>query len=582
MIHSHTLRLASISLAGRRCALLIALAAGLAGFASAPSLAQSASPQPGATVIAGTVRDSAGLPVAGATVVLEESGGSKPVETRTDADGAFIFSALSPGTYTLTAQKFGFRAAASQPFTVAAGDRRQIPMVLESLPAAPPVTSASGASPSSASSSSAAPGPMQFADQPDFKVAGISGWSNLGLHASGSNIRTSEALADDTLALKSSQPGDADAAPAAPPPASSPAEPGESENQLRAALAQAPQDFEANHRLAAFYLRSHDYRQAVPLLQAASRIRPADRANAFDLALAYQGQNDSSRARGELQKIFPHADAADLHRLTGDLDERLGDSLAAVHEYQAAVRLQPSEPNSFDGGTELLLHRAAQPAVEVFTQGSNAYPQSARMLAGLGAALYAAGSSQQAALRLCDASDLQPADPAPYVFLGEMEMAAAAPLPCAAQRMERFAREQPGNALANFYYAMALEKQERGSQDLAGARQIETLLEKAVAADPGLGRAFLQLGIRYAARGDSQRAIAAYRKAVAASPDLAEAHYQLALACRRAGDEAQAQREFQAYQQVRKDEQASTERRRRELQQFLVVLQGPAAGSPPR
>ncbi|MGB8655229.1 MAG: tetratricopeptide repeat protein, partial [Candidatus Acidiferrales bacterium] len=260
----------------------------------------------------------------------------------------------------------------------------------------------------------------------------------------------------------------------------------------------------------------------------------------------------------------------------------LGDPIAAVREYQAAVRLQPSEPNYFDWGAELLLHRAAQPALEVFTQGSNAYPQSARMLAGLGAALYAAGSYQQAVLRLCDASDLQPADAAPYVFLGEMEIAAAAPLPCAAPRLARFAREQPGNALANFYYAMALEKQERGSQDLTGARRIETLLEKAVAADPSLGRAFLQLGVLYAARGDSERAIAAYRKAVAASPDLADAHYQLALACRRAGDEAQAQREFQAYQQARKDEQAAAERRRRELQQFLVVLQGPAAASPPR
>ncbi|MGC1911333.1 MAG: carboxypeptidase regulatory-like domain-containing protein [Candidatus Acidiferrales bacterium] len=580
MIHSPTFRLASIPLAGSRCALLIALATGLAGFAPVPPFAQSASPQPGAAMIAGTVRDSAGLLVAGATVVLEESGRSKPVETSTDSAGAFIFSALGPGTYTLTARKSGFRAAASQPLTIVAGDRRQIPMVLESLPAAPSATSASGASPSSASSSSAAPGLMQFADQPDFKVAGISGWSNLGLHASGSNIRTSEALADDTLALKSSQPGDADMA--TQPAPGSPAEPGESENQLRAALAQAPQDFEANRRLASFYLRSHDYRQAVPLLEAASRVRPDDHANAFDLALAYQGEGDPSQARRQLQQVLPHADAADLHRLTGDLDERLGDPIAAVREYQAAVRLQPSEPNYFDWGAELLLHRAAQPAVEVFTQGSNAYPQSARMLAGLGAALYAAGSYQQAALRLCDAADLQPTDAAPYVFLGEMEIAAAAPLPCAAPRLARFAREQPGNALANFYYAMALEKQERGSQDLTGARRIETLLEKAVAADPSLGRAFLQLGVLYAARGDSERAIAAYRKAVAASPDLADAHYQLALACRRAGDEAQAQREFQAYQQARKDEQAAAERRRRELQQFLVVLQGPAAASPPR
>jgi len=44
-----------------------------------------------------------------------------------------------------------------------------------------------------------------------------------------------------------------------------------------------------------------------------------------------------------------------------------------------------------------------------------------RMLAGLGAALYASGSYDEAARRLCDVSDLTPADSGPIFFLGKME-----------------------------------------------------------------------------------------------------------------------------------------------------------------
>src|SRR4029077_7246126 len=113
------------------------------------------------------------------------------------------------------------------------------------------------------------------------------------------------------------------------------------------------------------------------------------------------------------------ARAADSHRLLGDRAEHSGDPLAAVREYEQAVRLDPSEENYFAWGAELLLHRAIKPAAEVFTKGTIAHPKSARMLAGLGAALYAGGSYADAARRVCDASDLQPADPTPYLFLGK-------------------------------------------------------------------------------------------------------------------------------------------------------------------
>ncbi len=120
-------------------------------------------------------------------------------------------------------------------------------------------------------------------------------------------------------------------------------------------------------------------------------------------------------------------DDAEGHHLLGDLDEKLNDPLDAVREYERAARMYPSEQNYFDWGSELLLHKAAQPAVEVFTKGANLHPQSARMLAGLGAAQYAVRSYEDAARSLCKASDLKPSESAPYLFLGQMEKTVNAP-----------------------------------------------------------------------------------------------------------------------------------------------------------
>jgi tetratricopeptide (TPR) repeat protein len=263
---------------------------------------------------------------------------------------------------------------------------------------------------------------------------------------------------------------------------------------------------------------------------------------------------------------------ADAHRLAGDRAERSGDPLAAEREYREAVNLDPSEPNYFAWGAELLLHRAIGAASQVFSKGADAHPKSARMLAGLGAALYASGNYAEAAQHVCAASDLQPGDSTPYLFLGKMEKAAPDPLPCAERKLAQFVHEQPKNALANYYYAVALGKRARGSEDSANLQQTEGLLQKAVAADPKLDEAYVQLGVVYAAQGNFRQAIAAYKKAIAANPQSAEAHYRLAQAYKRAGEDQKAEQEVQLYKQADKAETNAVEQQRREIRQFLIIL----------
>ena len=262
---------------------------------------------------------------------------------------------------------------------------------------------------------------------------------------------------------------------------------------------------------------------------------------------------------------------ADAHRRAGELAEKRGDPLAAVHEYEKAVRLDPSEQNYFKWGSELLLHRAVLQAQDVFQKGTEAYPESARMLTALGTTLFAAAHYDEAALRLCQASDLNLADPEPYIFMGKIEMAAPNPLPCVEQKLARFAESQPQNPLANYFYAMAIWKaHSAGHQSM---QQVESLLTKAITLDAKCADAYLQLGILHYSQRDFEKAIGFYTKAIEANPELADAYYRLAVAYDRTGEQERRGQHFQLHDEIKKRQAAAVERQRKEVKQFVAVSQ---------
>ena len=139
-------------------------------------------------------------------------------------------------------------------------------------------------------------------------------------------------------------------------------------------------------------------------------------------------------------------------------------------------------------------------------------------------------------------------------------------------RLARFARLQPMNAWANYFYAVSLLKQRKGPDDNHNLPQIESLLQTAVRIDPKLAGAYLQLGNLYAEQKNSSAAIGAYRKAAQSSPDLPDAHYRLAQAYRRAGEKVQAEQELELYQQTSKQAAEEVERERHEVRQFVYTL----------
>jgi tetratricopeptide (TPR) repeat protein len=121
---------------------------------------------------------------------------------------------------------------------------------------------------------------------------------------------------------------------------------------------------------------------------------------------------------------------------------------------------------------------------------------------------------------------------------------------------------------------MTIWKRQEQPPDQQSLQQVETLLTKAVAIDPNCVDAYLQLGILYSSKKDYEKAIGFYTKAIKVDPQLGEAHYRLGVAYDRTGQSAKAKSEFLLHDEIEKKQADAIESQRREIKQFLVVLQG--------
>ena len=97
---------------------------------------QPAAAQPAAAGIHGTVTDASGSVVVSAVVTLHTAGSPNQHTTITDGAGAFHFSAVEPGNYTITIEAQGFADWKSGNVTVGAGENAALPpVVLQVAPA---------------------------------------------------------------------------------------------------------------------------------------------------------------------------------------------------------------------------------------------------------------------------------------------------------------------------------------------------------------------------------------------------------------------------------------------------------------
>ena len=497
----------------------------------------------------GTVRDSEGKGVAGGAVHLQAQDPTRTQTVHADSQGNYSFAALDAGMYGLRAEMAGYSDTEVPSLFLGPQEVKNLDLIL--LPA---------------KTGAAQPGTAQtpeFFDEPQFAVAGVTDTTNLGGHGSDTIVRTREALAKETVFLSKTPASTALVAAS------------EKEKLLRERVERAPRDFEANHLLGKVLDENGKARDAIPYLERAGELKASDYENSYELALAYAHAGNYQQARDRAKALAMRHGTAELHHLLGDVQEKLRNPLDAVREYQLAANLDPREPYLFDWGSELLLHHAPEPSLQVFTKGNRLFPNSARMLIGVGAAFFFQGSYDQAVQRICEASDLEPNNPIPYLFLGRIQSAEAPPSEKIAEKLRRFHAKQPENAEANYYFAMSLWKSRAASQDSLNAGQIESLLDHAIRLDPKFAAAYFQLGILHSEQQDFRKAISDYRQAIQFDPQMQEAHYRLAQAYRKVGDAAKAEAELARCDQIAKESAQEMERERHEIRQFVYILRDP-------
>ena len=350
--------------------------------------------------------------------------------------------------------------------------------------------------------------------------------------------------------------------------------------QFRKALALEPHDYDANHNLGEFYVQAGKLAEAAPYLEEAQRIQPAAYDNGYDLAMAWFLTGRYEQAHQLVQTLLRQKDTAELHSLLGQIEEKQEQYMDAVTELQTAAHMDPSEDNLFHWGSELLLHRTYEPAIDIFQKGTELYPKSPRLFIGLGMALYSRGKYDEAVKALLAAADLDPSDPRCYYFLSKAYDSSPTHADEVIQRFRRFTELQPGNGRACYYYAMSLWKGRRAEEPDIDMRQVESLLEKSVSLDPKLAEAHLQLGNLYSDRHDYVKAGPEYERALELNSDLADAHYRLGQVYVHTGQKDRAQQEFDIYQRLRAQHLAELDKERAEVQQFVYTAKAAPAAKP--
>ena len=339
--------------------------------------------------------------------------------------------------------------------------------------------------------------------------------------------------------------------------------------QFRKAVELEPEDYEANHNLGEFYVQAGKISDATPFLEKAQRLNPSAYDNGYDLALAYSLSGHLVEARQLVQTLLQQKNTGELHNLMGQIEEKEGNFLPAANEFQTAAHLDPSDQNIFDWGSEFLLHRTYEPAIEIFKQGTQRYPGSPRLAIGLGMALYSRGKYDEAVQSLIKAADLAPSDPRCYPFLLHAYNLSSSPAQEVVQRFQRYAQLQPRNAMAQYYYAMSLLKGTRPQPSSPEFQTVESLLQKSIALDGTFAEAHFQLGNLYADAHQYDKSVPEYQRALKLNPDFSDAHYRLGQYYVRVGRKDLAQQEMEAYQKLKAKYLADLDKQGSEVQQFI-------------
>lgn len=343
---------------------------------------------------------------------------------------------------------------------------------------------------------------------------------------------------------------------------------------LRSVPLPADRRLEIRLRTGEVLVRAKHYAEGAEDFAEASRLAPTRADIFFNLALAryYSGQWDEALENTERARALE--DNGSTESLLGDIQEKRGDALAAVHSYQAAVTLEPNvEQHRLTLATELLRHQTFDAAIVVLEQAAGLFPQSVQIRILLGLSYYLVDRSSDSVRTLLDATRLDSKDGRAVRYLGEISLQdSATPDPAAVHEICRFADAHPASKSGSALCGGILLRVAQESEDISRKPEILRRLREGVrvAPDDPLPRCELGKALEWSQQWTEART--QLEKCVRLNPDSPEGHFRLARVYRRLGLTTLASEQTSLQQQMATKESDESARRTRTVNRFLVQL----------
>ncbi len=293
-----------------------------------------------------------------------------------------------------------------------------------------------------------------------------------------------------------------------------------------------PRNFSAQQSLGRLWMDSNRPNEAADALLAALRMKPGDADLAMDCATALLAANRASEAGQILTHLTTADQSARAQSLLGQVDEKNDQFKSAAEHFARAAQLDPSEENAWMMGLELLRHWNFHAAEIEFEAGSVKFPDSRRLRLGLGAAYFGDAKYPLAVGVFARLLDGDPHNATYAELLGISCNAITQSSNPRCDVLIKYSQSHPADTTTATYAASWLLDHDRDQQSLETAAK---LLKPAIAANPDLPEAQLQMGTVLQDEMSWKESIPYLERAVQLKPDLAEAHYRLARAYWRTG-----------------------------------------------
>jgi tetratricopeptide (TPR) repeat protein len=349
-------------------------------------------------------------------------------------------------------------------------------------------------------------------------------------------------------------------------------------SELRAIRLPAKQEWLVRQKLGELLMRSGSDAEAVQDLEQAAKDAPGNAAVCDELAVAQFRAGQLGAALETAKRARSLQESATIESVIGDIQEREGASLDAVHSYQRAVALEPgSEQYWLTLAFELLRHETYKPALIVLERAAKKFPSSVRIQIGIGLTQYFLEDYRGSTQSLLSASLMNPGSRMAVDYLGQLQLQQpVTPDSEAVHTVCQYADAHTRRAEEMADCGALLARMERDRGDAQPSPGALRRLESAARIAPGNVTARCELGKSLEWVGQWRQARTQLEACARLKPDSAEAHYRLAQIYLHLGQAGLARKETLLHDRAVRHMVAANAQRDATVEKFLFTIEGSA------